>query len=105
LPVEKPRLSVTAYLGQRDRKEAWRLYEEWRLRKELILKTKQTQLPAGWDAHLQPETFREPEGNEMPPVDVSIGPHGGYVVHTNLLPGMSGTRIGNGNGDGDDRKD
>jgi hypothetical protein len=55
---------------------------------------------AGWDAHLQPETYQEPEGTEMPPVDVIDTPQG-FKVLSNLLPKPGSQRkLGNGGDSG-----
>jgi len=53
-----------------DRRERWRVYERWRLRKERIVETNRPPAP-GWDAHRQPDTYKPPEGEGMPPVEVS----------------------------------
>jgi len=44
-----------------DRRERWRIDESWRLRREIVIETRNPPQP-GWDAHLQPETYQEPEG-------------------------------------------
>ena len=85
MAFEKPKLSVTASVGQRDRREAWRVYEQWALRRQIIVETRAQPKP-GWDAHLVGDDYQPPEGTEMPPVDVEDRPGHGYVVHTNLLP-------------------
>jgi hypothetical protein len=77
-----------------DRRERWRVYEQWSLRRELILKTRQLPAP-GWDDHLRPETYQEPEGTEMPPVDV-VDTASGFKVLSNLLPKSGQRRLGNG---------
>ena len=99
---EQPRLSVTAYVGQRDRKEAWRIYEQWSLRREIMLKIKNPP-PKGWDSHLQRDNYVEPPESEgMPPVDVVEDPISGFKVLSNLLPKPGSQRkLGNGGGSSD----
>ena len=100
---EQPKLSVTAYVGQRDRREAWRIYEQWSLRREIMMKIKNPP-PKGWDAHLQRDTYVEPPESEgMPPVDVVEDPTSGFKVLSNLLPKAGEQRrLGNGNGSDED---
>ena len=95
LPIERPRLSAVTYYKQPDRKEAWRSFERWSLRRQIILETRELPKP-GWDAHLVGDTYEPPEGDSLPPVDVESG-SSGFSVRTNLLPGMS-PRTDNGNG-------
>ena len=104
LPIERPRLTAVTYYKQPDRKEAWRSFERWRLRREIVLETRNPPQP-GWDAHLVGDTYQPPDGDAMPPVDVESGPSGGFAVHTNLLPGLSERRTGNGNGEDEPQAD
>jgi hypothetical protein len=86
---------------QVSRFERWRLYERWAQRREYIIAHKDIP-PKGWDAHLQPDTFQEPEGTDLPPVEIvpdSSSPWGHRIL-TNLLP-KPGTGHRNGNGSGD----
>jgi hypothetical protein len=82
----------------------WRIYEQWSLRREIMMKIKNPP-PKGWDAHLQRDTHQEPPESEgMPPVDVVEDPISGFKVLSNLLP-KSGQqrRLGAGNGDDSDK--
>ena len=88
-------------LGSVSRTERWRVYERWSQRRQYIIEHRAIP-PAGWDDHLQPETYQEPEGTEMPPVDVLDTPQG-FKVLSNLLPKPGDRRVlGNGNGSSDD---
>ena len=79
------------------RTEAWRVYERWQLRKQIILETHQIP-PKGYDAHLKRDTYAgPPEGNAMPPVRVVEDPVSGFRLLDNLLP-KKPYRIGNGRG-------
>jgi hypothetical protein len=95
LPVEKPKLGSILPPGQVNRRERWRIYELWSQRREIIIQTKSIPRP-GWDAHLQPDTYKEPEGKELPPVHVELDPVSGFRTLTNLLPSPDRR---NGNGD------
>ena len=68
------------------RTEAWRVYERWQLKKQIILETHA--LPErDWDAHLKRDTYAgAPEGNAMPPVRVVEDPVSGFRLLDNLLP-------------------
>jgi len=102
LPFEKGKMLSTPPPSDISRKERWRVYEQWSLRREIVMKTKDVP-PQGWDDHLQPDNYVEPPESEgLPPVDV-IDTGSGFKVLTNLLP-KSGQRriIGNGNGGNDD---
>jgi hypothetical protein len=99
LPHEKPKLLSVGPPIELDRRERWRVYERWRLRKEILIETRDLP-PKGWDAHLQPDTYTPPEGEDLPPVDVVTDPQSGFRILTNLLPNPD-KRYGNGNsGDG-----
>jgi hypothetical protein len=97
ISFEQPKIgSVLPSLGNINRRERWRVYEQWSLRREIVLKTRDLP-PPGWDAHLQADTYVEPPESEgMPPVDV-IDTASGFKVLTNLLP-KSGNRRAVGNG-------
>jgi hypothetical protein len=103
ISFEQPKIgSVLPSLGNTNRRERWRVYEQWSLRREIVLKTRDLP-PPGWDDHLQADTYVEPPESEgMPPVDV-VDTGSGFKVLTNLLP-KSGDRraVGNGGNSGDD---
>jgi hypothetical protein len=87
-----------------DRRERWRIYEQWSLRREIVLKTRDTP-PPGWADHLSRDNYVEPPESEgMPPVDVIDTPQG-FKVLSNLLPKPGSQRkLGNGGDDsGSDR--
>jgi hypothetical protein len=89
--------SVLPSLGNVSRTERWRVYEMWSQRRQYIIEHRAIP-PAGWDDHLRPETYQEPEGTEMPPVDVLDTPQG-FKVLSNLLPKPGSQRkLGNGGG-------
>lgn len=68
------------------RTEAWRVYERWQLRKQIVIETHAVP-PPGWDNHLQRDTYAgPPEGNAMPPVRVVTDPVSGFRLIDNLLP-------------------
>jgi hypothetical protein len=97
---EQPKILAEPPAIQLNRRERWRIYEQWSLRREIMLKIKNVP-PKGWDAHLQPDNYVEPPESEgLPPVDV-IDTGSGLKVLTNLLP-KSGQRRPIGNGDGGD---
>jgi hypothetical protein len=100
LPHEVPRIgTVLPSLGNTNRRERWRVYEQWSLRREIILKTRDLP-PPGWDAHLQADNYVEPPESEgMPPVDV-VDTSQGFKVLSNLLPKPGSQRkLGNGGDD------
>jgi hypothetical protein len=98
---EQPKIgSVLPSLGSVSRAERWRVYEMWSQRRQYIIEHRAIP-PAGWDDHLQPETYQEPEGTEMPPVDVIKDPTSGFKVLSNLLP-KPGSQRKLGNGDDSD---
>ena len=101
LPVEKPKLLSVVPPIEMVRREAWRIYQRWSLRRQIIRETHG--LPVkGWDAHLQDDVYVPPEGDDMPPVRVIKDPTtGGFKLLDNLLPGAKRNGSGNGNG-GDD---
>jgi hypothetical protein len=81
-----------------NRTEAWRVYERWQLRKQIVLETREPPQP-GWDTHLQPDTYAgPPEGNCMPPVRVVTDPVSGFRLLDSLLP-KKPYRIGDGGDD------
>jgi hypothetical protein len=101
LPVEKGKVLSMPPPIELNRRERWRIYEQWSLRREIILKIRDVP-PQGWDDHLQPDNYVEPPETEgLPPVDV-IETGSGFKVLTNLLP-KSGQRriVGNGNSGND----
>jgi hypothetical protein len=69
LPVEKPKLHSIVPPMALDRREAWRVYQRWRLRTQIVLETRNLPTP-GWDAHLIGDSYEPPEGDDMPPVRV-----------------------------------
>ena len=82
-----------------DRRERWRVYEMWAQRREYIFEHRAIP-PRGWDAHLARDTFVEPEGTEMPPVDVILDATSGFKLLSNLLPKPGSQRkLGNGSDD------
>jgi hypothetical protein len=52
-----------------DRREAWRTYERWMRRQELIKKTRMPPLP-GWDDDLLADDYLPPPGDDWPPTNV-----------------------------------
>jgi hypothetical protein len=52
-----------------DRREAWRTYERWLRRRELIKKTRMPPLP-GWDDDLLSDKYLPPPGDDWPPTNV-----------------------------------
>jgi hypothetical protein len=81
-----------------NRTEAWRVYERWQLKKQIVIETHDLP-PPGWDDHLQRDTYvGPPEGNAMPPVRVVTDPVSGFRLLDNLLPKRP-YRIGNGSND------
>jgi hypothetical protein len=67
------------------RTEAWRVYERWQLRKQIVLETRDPPLP-GWDDHLQASVYVAPAGNSMPPVRVVEDSVSGFRLLDNLMP-------------------
>ena len=101
LPVEKPKLMSIGPPIELNRRERWRVYEMWAQRREYIFEHRAIP-PPGWDAHLERDTFQEPPGDALPPVDVIEDPTSGFKVLSNLLPQPGQRRLGNGNGRDDD---
>jgi hypothetical protein len=98
---EQPKIgNALPSLGNVSRIERWRVYEMWAQRREYIFKHREIP-PAGWDGHLQRDTFQEPPGDALPPVDVIEDPTSGFKVLSNLLPQSGQRRLGNGNGSDD----
>jgi hypothetical protein len=96
---EQPKIgSMMPSLGNVSRTERWRVYEKWAQRREYIFEHRAIP-PSGWDAHLERDTFQEPPGDALPPVDVIEDPTSGFKVLSNLLPKPGQRRIGNGGGD------
>ena len=81
-----------------NRIEAWRTYQRWQLKKEIVLETRDPPKP-GWDLELMAESYQPPAGG-WPPVRVVSDPTSGFRLLESLLP-RPGQRKGNGNG-GDD---
>src|SRR5262249_33007637 len=81
---EQPKIGrLLPSLGNVSRRERWRVFEMWSQRRQYIIEHRDIP-PQGWDDALQPDTFVEPEGDAMPPVDV-IDTGSGFKVLTNLL--------------------
>jgi hypothetical protein len=78
-----------------NRIEAWRTFERWQLRREIMFETRDPPKP-GWDDHLLADTYKPPEGTSMPPVRVVTDPTSGFRLLDNLMPGPGPRRIGNG---------
>jgi hypothetical protein len=98
LPVEKPKLISIGPPIELNRRERWRVFEMWSQRRQYIIEHRAIP-PLGWDAHLERDTFQEPPGDALPPVDVIEDPTSGFKVLSNLLPQSGQRRLGNGNGD------
>ena len=98
LPVEKPKLMSIGPPIELNRRERWRVFEMWSQRRQYIIEHRAIP-PPGWDAHLGRDTFVEPEGTDMPPVDVIEDPTSGFKVLSNLLPKPGDRRIGGNGGD------
>jgi hypothetical protein len=60
-----------------DRKEAWREYELWQLRKDIILATLDHP-PKGWDDALRSPDYLPPPGSDWPPT--GRGPDGKLIL-------------------------
>ena len=103
LPIEKPKLLSVMAPPEMDRRESWRLYTRWALKKQIILETHSLP-PKGWDAHLQANTYVPPEGDAMPPVLLTKDPISGVRIINNLLPGFT-SHSDNGNGEGEPQAD
>jgi len=101
LPVEKPKLMSIGPPIELNRRERWRVFEMWSQRRQYIVEHRAIP-PPGWDAHLERDTFQEPPGDALPPVDVIEDPTSGFKVLSNLLPQPGQRRLGNGNGRDDD---
>jgi hypothetical protein len=85
-----------------NRTEAWRVYERWRLRKQIVLSTRNPPQP-GWDNHLQADTYvGAPGGSAMPPVRVVEDAVSGFRLLDNLMPNPGQRRIGNGSDESSD---
>jgi hypothetical protein len=102
---EQPKILSVPPAINLDRRERWRIYEQWSLRREIVMKTRDTP-PPGWADHLQRDNYVEPPESEgMPPVDVIDTPQG-FKILSNLLPKPGSQRkLGNGNGGDDSNKD
>jgi len=98
LPVEKPKLMSIGPPIELNRRERWRVFEMWSQRRQYIVEHRAIP-PPGWDAHLERDTFQEPPGDALPPVDVIEDPTSGFKVLSNLLPQPGQRRFGNVNGD------
>jgi hypothetical protein len=85
LPVEKPKLMSVVPPMEMDRREAWRIYQRWQLKNEIVLETRHPP-PPGWDTHLTGPDYQPPEGTHMPPRTVVLDPTTGFRVLSNLLP-------------------
>jgi len=96
---EQPKILSVPPAINLDRRERWRIYEQWSLRREIVMKTRDTP-PPGWADHLSAANYVEPPESEgMPPVDVIDTPQG-FKILSNLLPKPGSQRkLGNGNGD------
>jgi hypothetical protein len=96
---EQPKILSAPPAINLDRRERWRVYEMWAQRREYIFEHRAIP-PRGWDAHLARDTFVEPEGTEMPPVDVILDATSGFKLLSNLLPKPGSQRkLGNGSDD------
>jgi hypothetical protein len=98
LPVEKPKL-MSVVPSVEDRRERWRAYERFQLKKQILVETQQLPAP-GWDAKLVDDTYQPPEGDAEPPLDLygrdAIKAH---VALSDILDAAE-RRKRNGNGDG-----
>jgi len=99
---EQPKILSVPPAINLDRRERWRIYEQWSLRREIVMKTRDTP-PPGWADHLQRDNYVEPPESEgLPPVDVVEDPMSGFKVLSNLLPKPGSQRkLGNSNGNDD----
>jgi hypothetical protein len=95
---EQPKILSVPPAINLDRRERWRIYEQWSLRREIVMKTRDVP-PQGWADHLQRDNYVEPPESEgLPPVDVVEDPMSGFKVLSNLLPKPGSQRKLNGNG-------
>jgi hypothetical protein len=69
LPVEKPKLMSVVPSGEQDRRERWRAYQRYELKRQIVIETQQLPAP-GWDAKLVDDTYQAPEGDAEPPMDL-----------------------------------
>jgi hypothetical protein len=103
LPTERPRLMSTVPSMEQDRRERWRAYQRYELKKQILVETHQLPGP-GWDAKLVDDTYQPPEGDAEPPMDLygrdAIKAH---VALSEILDAAE-RRKRNGNG-GDDSND
>jgi len=104
LPVEKPRL-LSMVPSTVDRRERWRAYERFVLKKQIIVETKA--LPArgsAWDAKFG-DAYEPPPGDTEPPMDLygndAIKAH---VEISELWRSVRRAAIGNGNGNGNEHR-
>jgi hypothetical protein len=82
---EKPKLSITAYVGRQDRRTAWQVYEQWSRRRRIIMETR-TRPPRGYADDLLSPDYQPPPGDAWPPVAVERDPVSGFRILSNLLP-------------------
>jgi hypothetical protein len=64
---------------QTDRREAWRTYERWIRKRELIKKTRMAPLP-GWDDDLLSDQYLPPAGDDWPPTNVVYQQGQGFKI-------------------------
>ena len=95
-------MSVVPSMEQ-DRRERWRAYQRYELKKQILVETHKLPAP-GWDAKLVDETYQPPPGDAEPPLDLygrdAIKAH---VAISEILDAAD-RRKRNGNG-GDDSND
>jgi hypothetical protein len=104
LNVEKPRLSMTAYAGKLpDRRTLWQTYQRWTLKNEIVLSTRKPP-PPDYDAHLLADSYEPPPGDALPPRTIIDTASGFRIIVSDMMPGSSNRRNGNG-GNGDDSDD
>jgi hypothetical protein len=78
ISFEKPKLSIQAYVGQRDRRTAWQTYECWARKRQLIANGKP--VVAGYCDDLKGPDYQPPEGEHWPPKLIERDPVSGYRI-------------------------
>jgi hypothetical protein len=102
LPVEKPKLMSVVPSGEQDRRERWRAYQRYELKKQILVETHQLPAP-GWDAKLVDDTYQPPEGDAEPPLD--LYGRDAIKAHVALSEILDAAERRKRNGNGDDSND
>jgi hypothetical protein len=95
---------MTAYAGKLpDRRTLWQTYQRWTLKNEIVLSTRKPP-PPDYDAHLLADSYEPPPGDALPPRTIIDTASGFRIIVSDMMPGSSNRRNGNG-GNGDDSDD